>query len=106
MSRTVTPGSIETQRSSHRIATLTPLRMTYVSLPSNSTVYSGSVICVTALLLIAPLLGSSANCNRRLRLKLPWLVREHEKRSSQPPSKLMVGVYALALGPMHSLTLM
>src|SRR5215469_7539930 len=74
MSRTVTPGSIETQRSSHRIATLTPLRMTYVSLPSNSTVYSGSVICVAALLLIAPLLGSSANCNRRLRLKLPWLV--------------------------------
>src|SRR5215470_9730364 len=61
VTRTVTPGSIDTQRSSLRIASLTPLRMTYVSSPSNSTVYSGSVICVTALLLIAPLLGSSAN---------------------------------------------
>jgi nucleotidyltransferase/DNA polymerase involved in DNA repair len=53
-SRTVTPASIDTQQSSRRIASLTPLRMTYVSLPSNSTVHSGSVICVTALLLIAP----------------------------------------------------
>src|SRR6516164_9469788 len=74
MSRTVMPGSIDAQQSSRRIASLTPSRMTYVSLPSNSTVISGSVTRVTVLLLISAPSLCLARRYSPIAAKVAWLV--------------------------------